>query len=99
VPKEGTHRYIDNLAVLSDAPNKAVAEKFINYCLYEHSSRLISERWPYTNPNGEARKLLTPEQLNNPASYPTLPKAEAFRDIGKQAEEIDRMMTELRSGG
>ena len=99
VPSEGTHRYIDNLAVPSDAPNKATAEKFINYCLRPDVSKLISNAWPYTNPNGPARGQLTEPQRNNPASYPQLKDPQTFRRIdAKQSEAIEKMMTELRGG-
>lgn len=72
--------------------------KFINYVLKPEVSKLISEDFPYTNPNAEARKLLTKDQQENPASYPTgEPKLETFKDIGKAARDIDKMMTDLRS--
>ena len=59
---------------------------------------LISEAFPYTNPNLAARKLLSPAQLANPASYPPgSPKLETFRDIGKAAADIDRLVTDLKS--
>ena len=46
----------------------------------------------------EARKLLSPEQMANPASYPPgQPKLEIFRDIGKNATAIDKLMTDLKS--
>jgi hypothetical protein len=39
------------------------AHAFINYLLRPEVSRLVSEAFPYTNPNLEARKLLTPDEL------------------------------------
>ena len=58
----------------------------------------MSDAFPYTNPNAAARKLLTPEQLANPASYPRGGgKLESFRDIGRAAADIDRLMTDLKS--
>jgi len=99
VPEEGTHRYIDNLAVPSDARQKHAAEQFIDFCLRPEVSKTISDKWPYTNPNAKAREMLSQEQLGNPASYPTLNKPQTFRDIGKAGADIDKMMTEIRSGG
>jgi spermidine/putrescine transport system substrate-binding protein len=99
VPAEGTHMFVDSLCIPKNAPNKAAAEEFINYCLRPDVSKLISDDFPYTNPNVEARKLLSEEQLSNEASYP---KGEnnlkIFRDIGDKATEVDRMMTDLRAG-
>jgi spermidine/putrescine transport system permease protein len=98
LPAEGAHRFIDILAIPAGAPHKAEAHALINYILRPEVSKLISENFPYTNPNLAARKLLTPEQLANPASYPTgTAKLETFRDIGKAAADIDRLMTDLKS--
>jgi spermidine/putrescine transport system permease protein len=98
LPAEGAHRFIDILAIPAGAPNKDAAHALINYILRPEVSKIISDNFPYTNPNLEARKLLTPEQLANPASYPTAPgKLETFRDIGKSASAIDSLMTDLKS--
>jgi spermidine/putrescine transport system permease protein len=98
LPEEGAHMFIDSLCVPKGAPHKENAEKFIDYILRPEVSKLISADFPYTNPNVEARKLLSKEELANPASYPTgEPKLEIFKDIGKAAREIDKMMTDMRS--
>lgn len=97
IPKEGAHQFIDVLAIPATAKNRANAHKLINYILRPEVSKLISEAFPYTNPNLEARKLLTPEQLANPASYPQAGKLETFRDIGKAAADVDRLVTDLKS--
>jgi spermidine/putrescine transport system substrate-binding protein len=98
LPKEGAHLWIDSLAIPKSAPHKAAAEQFINFILRPEISALISEAFPYTNPNTEARKLLTPEQLANPASYPSATKLETFRDIGKAAAAVDKLITDLKGG-
>lgn len=97
LPSEGAHLFIDSLCIPKDAPHKQAAEKFIDYCLRPEVSKLISDDFPYTNPNLEARKLLSAEQLANPASYPPgEPTLGIFRDIGEMGGEIDQMMTDLR---
>ncbi len=98
IPAEGAHRFIDILAIPASAKNKAEAHALINYILRPEISKIVSDAFPYTNPNLEARKLLSPEQLANPASYPPHPgKLETFRDIGGAAAEIDQLMTDLKS--
>jgi spermidine/putrescine transport system substrate-binding protein len=98
LPAEGAHRFIDILAIPATAQHKAEAMAFINYILRPEVSRIVSENFPYTNPNLEARKLLTPEELANPASYPTgNPKLTTFRDIGVEAARIDKLVTDLKS--
>jgi spermidine/putrescine transport system substrate-binding protein len=98
LPEEGAHQFIDSLAIPKGAANKENAEKFINYILKPEVSVIISDEFPYTNPNAEAVKLLKPEQRENPASYPPgAPKLETFKDIGKAATDIDKLVTDLKA--
>ncbi|MDX2168033.1 MAG: spermidine/putrescine ABC transporter substrate-binding protein [Deltaproteobacteria bacterium] len=100
LPAEGAHMFIDNLAIPVDAPNPEGAMAFINYILRPEISKLISADFPYTNPNLEARKLLSPEELKNPASYPPgKNKLDTFSDIGDRAVEIDKLVTDLKAQG
>ena len=98
LPKEGAHMFVDSLCIPKGAPHRETAEKFINHILKPEISALISNDFPYTNPNRAARELLTKEQLANPASYPVgEPKLDIFSDIGKTARDVDKMLTDLRS--
>jgi spermidine/putrescine transport system substrate-binding protein len=99
LPIEGAHLFVDNLAIPKGAQNKAGAEAFMNYILRPEVSKIISDKFPYTNPNAAARKLLSPEQLANPASYPrNPPKLDIFHDIGKQAAAVEELVTDLKNG-
>lgn len=101
LPVEGAHLFIDSLAMPKDAPHKKEAHAFLNFILRPEISVLISADFPYTNPNVEAVKLLSDEQKANPASYPSAEDAKrlkTFRDIGKAAADIDKMITDLRGG-
>lgn len=98
LPSEGAHMFLDSLAIPADAPNKEAAHKFIDYVLRPEVSKLISEKFPYTNPNLEARKLLSEKERTNPASYPQTAKLDIFRDIGHEMQKaIDEMVTEIKS--
>lgn len=97
LPAEGAHPFVDILAIPADAKNVDEAHQFLDYILRPEVSKLISDEFPYTNPNLAARKLLTPEQLANPASYPKIEKYNTFRDIGKGAAAIDQLVTDLKS--
>ena len=98
LPKEGAHMFIDNMAIPKGAPHVEAAHKFINYILRPEVSRKISEEFPYTNPNVEARKLLTPAERANAASYPPgNPKLSTFRDIGPMAANVDKLVTDLKA--
>lgn len=98
IPAEGTHQFIDSLAIPKTSKNKENAEKFMNFILQPEISVLISADFPYTNPNAAAQKLLSKEDLANIASFPTGKfKFELFKDIGKEASAVDALVTDLRA--
>ncbi len=98
LPKEGAHMFIDSLAIPKGAEHVDTAHRFINYILRPEVSKKISEEFPYTNPNVEARKLLSPEERANAASYPAgNPKLETFRDIGPLAADVDKLFTDVKA--
>ena len=81
LPKEGAHMFIDNLAIPKGAKNVEAAHKFINYILRPDVSKQISEEFPYTNPNLEARKLLTRRGARQPGEL----SARAIRSSRRSA--------------
>jgi len=100
LPSEGTHLFIDSLAIPKSSQNVENAEAFMNFILRPDVSRKISDAFPYLNPNLAARKLLPPAQLANPASFPPgedIDKMQTFEDIGPQAAKIDGMVTLLKA--
>jgi spermidine/putrescine transport system substrate-binding protein len=98
LPREGTHMFIDSLAIPQGAEHVAAAHRFVDYVLRPEVGREISRAFPYTNPNLEARKLLSPGELANPASYPPgAPKLATFRDIGPLAADVDKLFTEMKA--
>ena len=98
LPAKGAHQFVDCLCIPDSATHKEEAHKFLNYILRPEVSKIISDKFPYTNPNLEARKLLSKEQLENPASYPKTGSLEIFHAIGKSNALVDKLMTGLRSG-
>jgi len=99
LPTEGAHLFVDNLAVPKGAKNKAIAEKFINYVLEPKVSVEVWTEFPYTLANAEGKKLLTPEQLSNNASFPPGdPKLDTFKMISKDlSAAIDKTVTDLKN--
>ena len=98
LPKEGAHMFIDSLAIPKSAENVAAAHKFLDYVMRPDVSKTISDDFPYTNPNLEARKLLSDADRANEASYPPGdPKLTTFRDIGTLAADVDKMFTDLKA--
>jgi spermidine/putrescine transport system substrate-binding protein len=99
LPEEGAHMFIDSLAIPADAPNVDHAHAFLDFILRPEISKMISEEFPYTNPNVEARKLLSEAEQKNPASYPPgNPRLETFRDVGTAAADIAKLLTDLKAG-
>ena len=102
LPAEGSHLFVDNLAIPKSATHPQNAHQFINFILRPEVSRKISEAFPYYNPNSAARALLTTEEIANPASYPPaqeITRMQTFRDLGKQAAAIDELITQVKAGG
>ena len=100
IPAEGTHLFIDSLAIPKTAKNVNNAEAFMNFILRTDISKQISDAFPYTNPNLAARKILTEEQIKNKASFPSdeeIAKMQVFRDIGTQGSKVDELVTSLKA--
>ncbi len=72
IPSEGTNLWVDNLAIPKGAPNKALAEVFLDYILDPHVGADISNYTAYATPNQAAidEKLIDPDMLSNPSIYP-----------------------------
>ncbi|HEV2122328.1 MAG TPA: extracellular solute-binding protein, partial [Chloroflexota bacterium] len=73
IPEDAASFWIDNLAIPVDAPNKALAETFIDYILDPQVGADISNYTAYGTPNKAAVDggLIEPELLNNPGIYPS----------------------------
>jgi spermidine/putrescine transport system substrate-binding protein len=100
IPAEGTHLFVDSLAIPKGAKHPKNAMAFMNFILRPEISKQISDEFPYTNPNQAARALLTEAQRNNPASFPTeeqLKSMQLFKDIGDQASQVDELVTTIKS--
>jgi spermidine/putrescine transport system substrate-binding protein len=73
IPEEGANFWVDNLAIPVDAPNKPLAEVFIDYILDPQVGANISNYTAYGSPNGAAieQELIDTELLDDPGIYPT----------------------------
>ena len=97
-PDEGAYLFLDNLCILKGAKNEENATKFLNFILEPEISKLVSDEYPYLNPNTEAVKLLPDSYKNNPASNippQVFAKGEYVQDIGKDVEKYDAIWTKL----
>jgi len=99
VPEQGAHLFIDSLAIPKGAEHPQNAMAFMNFILRPEISKMLSDAYPYLNPNLAARELLTEAQRSNPASFPPpqiVQGLETFEDIGEQSSEVDEMITTLK---
>jgi len=70
IPAEGSIIWVDNMCIPADAPNKAMAEQFIDYILDPEVGAILSNYVQYGTPNKESLPLINVFDLNNPAIYP-----------------------------
>ena len=83
VPDEGGTRWVDNMAVVGDAPHPCTAHTFINFILDAENGAALSNWNYYASPNGAAEEFIETEILDDPAIYPTdLSKLEFISDTG-----------------
>lgn len=100
VPREGGEIWMDNMAIPSKAPNRDMAEKFINYILDAKVGAKLSNFNQYATPNKASKEFVTPEDLNNPAIYPTpeiMAKLEFLKDLGNHTKLYDEIWTAVKS--
>ena len=70
IPKEGSLRFVDVMAVPKGAPHPGNAARFINYVLHPKVQARISKYVSYGTPVSLAKPLLPSEQTSDPAIYP-----------------------------
>ncbi len=89
IPSEGTNFWVDNLAIPVDAPNKALAEVFIDYLLDPQVGADISNYTAYGSPNQAAKDqgLIDPDYLSDPGIYPN---AETQNNLFYATQDAER---------
>jgi spermidine/putrescine transport system substrate-binding protein len=99
-PKEGTVIWADNMAIPAKAPNVEYAHAFINWVLDPKNGAKLSNWTQYATPNAAAKPYITPEDLQNPAIYPseeTMKTLEFINDLGKDNRYYDELWTMIKT--
>lgn len=101
IPKEGTIFWTDNLVIPKGAPNKELAEQFINFILEPEVGAKNSNFIKYASPNQAAidKGLIDATILKNPSIYPTpevFTKLKALEDVGDATKLYDEAWTEVK---
>lgn len=97
-PTEGNYMFMDNLCLLKGAKNADNAKKFMDFILRPEISKMISEEFPYLNPNVEAIKLLGDAYVANPAiNIPAdvIAKGEYVQDVGAALDQYNTIWTKF----
>ena len=100
IPKEGTNKWVDAMAIPKTAENKKEAEMFINFLLDPEIAKINAEYIGYSTPNIGALELLDPEVTKNQVAYPSkdvMKKTETFRDLGNKIRLYDEAWIQLKS--
>ena len=83
VPEEGGTRWVDNMAVVADAPHPCTAHTFINFLLDAENGAALTNWNFYASPNAAAEEFIDPEVLSDPIVYPAdQSKLEFIADTG-----------------
>jgi len=108
IPEEGCNMWYDNLAIPTDAPHADAALTLIDFILSPEASVLITEEFPYSNPNTAALELLSTENSDMYDAYmgftATNPSPQdmerlyMIHDLGDATAMWDRIWTEVKSG-
>ena len=98
VPEEGGTVWVDNMAVVSDAPHPCTAFAFMNFLLdAENGAQLTNFNW-YASPNGAALPFIDQEVLDNPIIYPPdQSKLEYIENTGDFEINFTDALTRARS--
>jgi len=100
IPKEGSQIWVDNLAVCAKAPNRIVAEKFLNFILNPEIGARLADYNQYATPNKAALAHVHPNNLNNAMIYPppdVMKRLEFLRDLGRHTKLYDEVWTRVKA--
>ena len=101
VPKEGSLKQSDTLAIPKGAPHPENAHKFINFLLDAKTGADIYKTIKYPSPNAAATALMDDDYKKNPAIFPPaelVAKCEYPQYAGEEITKLlDKSLTRLRA--
>ena len=99
IPKEGVLFFIDNLCIPSNAPNKEIAEQFINFLIRPDNTASNIQTILYAMPNPDAIKLLPDSLKNNSAIFPSdqmIKNMNLNKDQGEFSKNLEKAWTKVK---
>lgn len=100
LPEEGSNLWVDAMVIPKTSKNKAEAELFINFMCDPEIAYKNADYIGYSSPHLEAKKMLDPELLDDPAAYPDLEglvNYDIFKDLADYLKVYDRIWTEVKA--
>lgn len=97
-PEKGEYYGMDCFGISSGSKNKEKAEEFLNFILRPDVSKMISQEFPYINPNAAAVKLMDDSYKKNTAKNvpeSAIAKGMMVKDIGKSVDIYNDIWTEF----
>jgi putrescine transport system substrate-binding protein len=95
LPKEGTQRYIDTMAIPKDAPHAELAYKFLNYIMDPKTVAATTNAIYVESGNADAAQYVTPEIAKDPTIVPPAEMEAKLFSVSVATPEIDRVRTRL----
>ena len=100
IPKEGSQIWLDTLAVTARAPNRDLAEQFLDWVLDPQQGARISIYAKAGTPNAAARAFLPPGLLQDTLVYPppeVMERLEFLEDLGRRTRLHDQIWTQIKA--
>ncbi|MDA1143155.1 MAG: spermidine/putrescine ABC transporter substrate-binding protein [Planctomycetota bacterium] len=97
IPKEGVLCFQDNWCIPKGAPNKGLAEDFVNFTLRPEITAILVNYLGYVSPNEEVKPLLDPKILKTACyNIPENVKLWELEDLGESMALYEKLWTELK---
>tara|TARA_B100000686_G_C16605743_1_gene871092 strand:+ start:60 stop:1109 length:1050 start_codon:yes stop_codon:yes gene_type:complete len=100
LPEEGAEMYQEDMCILSSAPNKENAKKFMEFYLKPENPALNTEQQLNISANGPSRAMLSDDLKSNPFINPpaeVYKSLQIFEDLGADIKKYTREWTKIRS--
>ena len=97
VPREGSCMLLDGFSILDKAPQRDLAEKFLNHILDAKVGAQIANFLHIATANKAAMELVIPNDLKNPSIYPSLERLEICRELGETTKLYDELWTQVKA--
>jgi len=98
LPREGAEFYVDSFVITKESRNKDLAHKFINFMIRPEIHARNAIYLQYLCPNRAAKTIIerdAPEQLLNPAIYPSDKTVSKLKSYSNHNPEIYRLWNKI----